>query len=168
MPDRTNTGAHLRAGTAAAGAYALEITPESAGWGFSGLRILELAPGGTHALGTGEDEVVVLPLEGGCTVAVDGETFALEGRDGVFSGITDFLYAPRDSRVEVASDGGGRFALTSSRADRRLEARHVPAEDIAVESRGAGQASPAGGMTVAPGPATSQRWLPRPHDWWGL
>ena len=24
--------------------YAVDITPESAGWGFSGLRVLELAP----------------------------------------------------------------------------------------------------------------------------
>jgi 5-deoxy-glucuronate isomerase len=141
MPDRTTTGAHLRSGTAAAGPYALEITPESAGWGYSGLRILELPAGGTHALDTGEDEVIVLPLAGGCTVAVDGETFVLAGRAGVFSGVSDFVYAPRDSRVEVASDGGGRFALTSSRAGRRLTARRVPAEDVAIELRGAGQAS---------------------------
>jgi 5-deoxy-glucuronate isomerase len=83
----------------------------------------------------------VLPLSGGCTVAVDGETFVLAGREDVFSALTDFLYVPRDARVEVASDGGGRFALTSSRADRRLEARHVPADRIAVELRGAGRAS---------------------------
>jgi len=141
MSDRPATGAHLRHGTAGAGPYALEITPESAGWGYSGLRVLELAPGGAHALATGDDEVIVLPLSGGCTVAVDGETFVLAGREDVFSALTDFLYVPRDARVEVASDGGGRFALTSSRADRRLEARHVPADRIAVELRGAGQAS---------------------------
>jgi 5-deoxy-glucuronate isomerase len=141
MSDRPAAGAHLRHGTAGAGPYALEITPESAGWGYSGLRVLELAPGGAHALATGEDEIIVLPLSGGCTVAVDGETFVLEGREGVFSALTDFLYVPRDARVEVASDGGGRFALTSSRAARRLEARHVPADRIAIELRGAGQAS---------------------------
>ena len=141
MSDRAETGAHLRHGTAGAGPYALEITPESVGWGYSGLRVLELAPGGGHALATGEDEVIVLPLSGGCTVAVDGETFVLAGREGVFSALTDFLYVPRDARVEVAADGGGRFALASSRADRRLEVRHVPADRIAVELRGAGQAS---------------------------
>jgi len=141
MSDRPATGAHLPQGTAAAGPYALEITPESAGWGFSGLRVLELAPAGSHALTTGHDEMIVLPLAGGCSVRVDGEDFVLEGRDGVFSAVTDFLYVPRDADVEVASDGGGRFALSSSRADRRLEARHVAAEDVAVELRGAGQAS---------------------------
>ena len=141
MSDRAVTGAHLRHGTAGAGPYALEITPESAGWGYSGLRVLELAPGGAHALATGDDEIIVLPLSGGCTVAVDGEAFVLEGREAVFSALTDFLYVPRDARLEVASDGGGRFALASSRADRRLEVRHVPADRIAVELRGAGQAS---------------------------
>ena len=41
----------------------------------------------------------------------------------------------------IASERGGRFALPSSRAGRRLEARHVAAEDVPVELRGAGQAS---------------------------
>src|SRR5215470_8492420 len=112
MSDRP-AGAHLRSGSAGAGPYALEITPESAGWGYSGLRILELAAGGAQAFDTGGDEVILLPLSGGCTVTVDSETFVLAGRDGVFAALTDFLYMPRDARVEVASDGGGRFALTS-------------------------------------------------------
>src|ERR1700755_3586674 len=135
------TGAHLPSGSASAGPYALEITPASAGWGYSGLRVPVLPPGAAHALDTGEDEVIVLPLSGACTVAVDGDTFVLEGRDDVFSALTDFLYVPRDARAEVASDGGGRFALTSSRADRRLEVRHVAADRVAIELRGAGQAS---------------------------
>jgi len=133
--------AHLRAGETATGSHALEITPERAGWGFSGLRVLELRAGGAHAFDTGEEELVVLPLEGACAVTVDGEAFALEGRDGVFAAVTDFVYAPRDARVEVASEAGGRFALPSARAGNRLDPRHVPADDVEVELRGAGQAS---------------------------
>jgi 5-deoxy-glucuronate isomerase len=140
MSDR-GRGAHLRHGTTGAGPYALEITPESAGWGYSGLRVLGLAAGASHAFSSGADELIVLPLEGGCAVTVDGEEYVLEGRAGVFAAVTDFLYVPRDADVEVTSGGGGRFALTSSRADRRLEARHVPAADVEVELRGAGQAS---------------------------
>jgi 5-deoxy-glucuronate isomerase len=142
MPERPGgERRHLRRDETAAGPYALEVTPERAGWGFSGLRVLELAAGTAHAFDTGDDELVVLPLEGACTVSVDGERFSLEGRDGVFAGVTDFAYAPRGSRVEVASERGGRFALPSARAARRLEARHVPAEDVEVELRGAGSAS---------------------------
>ena len=135
------SGAHLRAGATARGPFSLALTPEDAGWGFSGLRILELAGGDDCRLATGEDELLILPLEGACQVAVDGERFALEGRDGVFTGVTDFAYAPRDADVVVASERGGRFALPSARAERRLAARYVAARDVPVELRGAGRAS---------------------------
>jgi 5-deoxy-glucuronate isomerase len=128
-------------GSTADGAFALSITPERAGWAFSGLRILELAAGGAHAFDSGEDELIVLPLEGACSVRVDGADFALAGRDGVFAQVTDFVYAPRDARVEIASEGGGRFALPSARAANRLEPRRVAAGDVPVELRGAGAAS---------------------------
>jgi 5-deoxy-glucuronate isomerase len=119
----------------------LEITPESAGWGFSGLRVLELAAGEQRALETGGDELIVLPLAGACTVRVDGEAFELAGRESVFTGITDFAYAPRDASLEIASAQGGRFALPSARAGERLEPRYVAAEAGPIELRGAGQAS---------------------------
>ena len=119
----------------------LEITPESAGWRFSGLRVLELAPGNFQSLATGADELIVLPLAGGCSASVDGKAYVLTGREDVFSALTDFLYVPVSSDVEVTSDGGGRFALLSARADRRLEARYVPADRVPVELRGSGSAS---------------------------
>ncbi len=119
----------------------LEVTPESAGWGFSGLRVVALGPEESHAFATEEDEVIVLPLGGAASVSVDGERFALEGRESVFSGITDFVYAPREAQVELRSPGGGRFALPAARAANRLPARRVAAGDVAVELRGAGRAS---------------------------
>jgi 5-deoxy-glucuronate isomerase len=118
-----------------AGASPLVITPESAGWGFSGLRIVD----GSAAFESGDDELIVLPLSGSCTVTIDGERFELEGREDVFAAVSDFVYAPRDARVEIA--GEGRFALPSARAERRFPARYVPAADVPVELRGAGAAS---------------------------
>ena len=52
------------------------ITPENAGWGYSGLHIVTLAAGGEYRCDTGEDEVLVLPLAGSCTVeaGADGAT----------------------------------------------------------------------------------------------
>jgi 5-deoxy-glucuronate isomerase len=132
---------HLKRGSSAEGAFSLVVTPEQAGWAFSGLRVLELAPGAAHAFDSGPDELLVLPLAGGCVVGCDGERFEVTGRDSVFDRVTDFVYAPRDTHVEVASPGGGRFALPSARARRRLPARHGAAEDVPVELRGAGQAS---------------------------
>ena len=112
-----------------------DVTPESAGWAYCGLTVVE----GSHTRDTGDDELIVLPLEGSCEVTVDGETFALEGREDVFSGITDFVYVPRDARLELSGDG--RCALPSSRCENRLEPVHVLAGDVSVELRGAGRAS---------------------------
>ncbi|MEV7892531.1 5-deoxy-glucuronate isomerase, partial [Streptomyces sp. NPDC088357] len=47
---------HLPKGTSADSPYDLLVTPESAGWGYSGLRILTLKPGEAHALSTGDSE----------------------------------------------------------------------------------------------------------------
>ena len=41
---------HLPAGTTADGAWSLQVTPEQAGWAFSGLRVLELGPGEAHTV----------------------------------------------------------------------------------------------------------------------
>jgi 5-deoxy-glucuronate isomerase len=132
---------HLQRGSSAEGAYSLVVTPEQAGWAFSGLRVLELAPDAAHGFDSGPDELLVLPLAGGCVVACDGERFEVTGRDDVFDRVTDFVYVPRDAHVEVASPGGGRFALPSAGARRRLAARYGAAADVPVELRGAGQAS---------------------------
>jgi 5-deoxy-glucuronate isomerase len=140
-PAPTTRSQHLPAGTASAGPYALEVTPESAGWGCSSLRVLELASGASHLLRTGDDEVVVVPLSGGLTVTCEGETFALAGRPDVFAGPTDFAYLPREATAELTSPGGGRFALCGARARRRLPARYGPAADVPVELRGAGRCS---------------------------
>ncbi|MGQ4386935.1 5-deoxy-glucuronate isomerase [Streptomyces sp. SAS_270] len=132
---------HLPAGKAAAGPYAVDISPESADWGHSSLRVLELPPGGWHSFDTADSEWIVLPLAGSCTVAVGGETFRLAGRKSVFTSVSDFVYVPRDAQVSLASRDGGRFALTGARCTRRLPARYVPASAVPVELRGTGGCS---------------------------
>ncbi|NDU75472.1 5-deoxy-glucuronate isomerase [Actinomadura sp. DSM 109109] len=130
---------HLPAGTAAEGPYGLVVTPESAGWEYSALRVLELPDGGAHAFDTGAFETIVLPLSGSCAVECDGERFELEGREDVFARVSDFAYVPRDARVTVR--GRGRFALAGARCEQRLAPRYGPAEGVPVELRGAGAAS---------------------------
>jgi 5-deoxy-glucuronate isomerase len=131
----------VRSGETAGGPFTLDISPVTAGWSYSGLRIVELEPGGSIEVHTGDDEILVLPLGGSCAVACAGALFDLTGRDSVFTGVTDFAYAPRDARVEISSRQGGRFAIPSARASRRLPPRYVSAESVAVELRGAGSAS---------------------------
>lgn len=131
----------IRAGEGASAPYALEVTPTSAGWEFSGLRILALAPGQSEELGTDDSEVMVLSLGGSAEVTVDDHTFTLGGRASVFDGPSDVVYAPRDARLTVASAAGGRFALASARCHERLEPAYLAHADVPVEMRGAGQAS---------------------------
>ncbi|WP_335936256.1 5-deoxy-glucuronate isomerase [Streptomyces sp. PTD5-9] len=132
---------HLVAGTAANGPYALDISPEGAGWDRSGLRVLDLEPGGVHTLVTGRSEWIVLPLAGGCTVHIAGEIFELLGRESVFSGVSDFAYVPRDAHAQITSGAGGRFALAGAKCERRLPARYGPASEVPVELRGSGACS---------------------------
>jgi 5-deoxy-glucuronate isomerase len=131
----------VRRGESAEDPFTLVVTPKTAGWEYSSLRILELPAGGSATFGTGEDEMVVLPLSGGCDVHCDGQRFAVQGRGNVFTRVTDFAYVPRDAEVTVSSQTGGRFALPGARATRRLPARYGPAGRVPVELRGAGQAS---------------------------
>ncbi len=135
----------IRRGEAAEGPFSLVVTPKTAEWGYTTLRILELPAGGSATFATGEDETIVLPLSGGCTVACDGPEesaeFTLTGRRSVFTRVTDFAYVPRDAEVTLSSAEGGRFALPATRANRRLTARYGAADGVGVELRGAGQAS---------------------------
>src|SRR5689334_17733812 len=129
---------HFAAGTLATGPYALDLAPEQAGWTYSGLRILPLAAGAGHSFDTGDDEVIVLPLEGGGTVDVDGRRYELAGRPHVFAGPTDCVYAPIGSTVTVTSTTGGRYAVCTARATSRYPARYLAASDVPVLLRGAG------------------------------
>lgn len=133
---------HLPSGTSADGPYELLVTPESAGWGYSGLRILTLKPGEAHTLSTGENEFLVLPLTGSCTVTTGGTAIELVGRTSVFASATDFAYVSRESEALISSAAGGTFALPSARTEQGGQpARYGRKEDVPVELRGAGACS---------------------------
>ena len=129
---------HVVAGSARDGANALLVTPQTAGWRFTGLRVVELAPGSTHAWHSGDVEYAVLPLAGGAVLEADGQRFELAGRADPFSRVSDFAYLPRDTEARLTSPGGGRFALPFAHARKRLEVAYGRAEDVALEVRGAG------------------------------
>lgn len=132
---------HRPAGTLASGKWSLDLDPERAGWSWASLRVLELAPGQSQHVATGPDEMLVLPLSGGCVVSCSGEVIELAGRASVFDGPSDFAYLPRNAAVTLHSPGGGRFALPGARASRELPFRYGRAADVAVELRGAGSCS---------------------------
>lgn len=174
-----NVGLHLPLGRAAAAGDAVTITPESAGWSFTGLRVIDLEPGATRELSTEGEEMLVVPLEGGCEVEVAGERFRLEGRESVFDRVTDFVYLPVDAAVRLSSSGGGKFALPSARAERRFPAAYGAADAVPIEVRGAGPATRQLTNFFAPGVMQAHRlvavevltpsgntssWPPHKHD----
>ncbi len=120
----------------------VRLTPDDAGWTFCGLRVLTLTAGERRELDSGDSELFVLPLSAtGVTVEVGDETFELDGRTSVFARVTDFAYVGRDTAFAVTSANGGEVALPSARCDTTLPARYGSAGDVAVEVRGAGQAT---------------------------
>jgi 5-deoxy-glucuronate isomerase len=152
---------HWPAGSLSSGPWAVDLSVARAGWSWASLRVLPLAPGGTHLLHTIGIEVLVLPLSGSCTVEVSacGEAFTLTGRSDVFEGASDFAYLPPGVTAAITSQGGGRFALPAALATTAHPPRYVPRSEVAVELRGAGPCSREVHNLAMPGGLTAERLL---------
>lgn len=137
----TNDELFLPAGSAADGRDPVYVTPEMAKWTYSGLHIVRLEPGESRTIVTGTSEGAVLPLSGSCSVEVEGSRFELQGRESVFSRVSDFAYVPIDCEYRITSPGGGEFAITKAEATRRMDPAYGRAEEVDVVVRGAGSAS---------------------------
>jgi 5-deoxy-glucuronate isomerase len=140
---------HVPAGTAVGEqpGEVVALTPETAGWGWLGLRVLVLPAGIGRQIRTGDSEVFVLPLTGSLRVEVakengDIETrFDLAGRESVFSRVSDFCYVGRDSVLTLTSSAGAEVAIPAARCTSRRPAAYRSAADVPVEVRGAGPAT---------------------------
>ena len=117
--------------------YTVDVSPESAGWTESSLRVVELDSDLT--LETADTEVMILPLSGQGSVAADGATFELSLRTSVFDGPADMVYLGTGQTFTLS--GEGRFAICGARAARPLPNRRVAAADVPVELRGTGNCS---------------------------
>src|SRR5215218_5886311 len=117
--------------------YTVDITPESAGWTESSLKVVEL--GSDLTLDTADTEMMILPLSGHGSVAAGDQTFELSLRASVFAGPADMVYIGTGQSFTLS--GEGRFAICGARATRQLPNRRVPAADVPVELRGTGNCS---------------------------
>lgn len=133
-----NSKLYVPAGSAAA-PFTVAITPEDAGWAESSLHVLDLGADGSVSMGTGDTEVMILPLAGGGTVSCAGETFDLSPRASVFDGPADMVYLGIGQTYTLS--GHGRVAICGARATRAFPNRRVAAADVPVELRGAGNCS---------------------------
>lgn len=142
-------------GTADDGEFCTAVTPTATNpvphWEHTRLRVAVLTEGGRVEHDAGEEETLAVPLVGSFRVEVtdaDGTTHevTLTGRDSVFDGTTDVVYAGRGARVRVSLVGAnaGRVALCGAPATKAAEPkafRHLTAAEVPVELRGAGLAS---------------------------
>lgn len=131
----------VRAGSAPDRPFSLSITPERAGWAYSGIHLLDLAPGQPASFRFDHDEVLLVPLSGGAEAIVGGEAMTLHGRPSVFSGPTDRIYAPPATRVELASPAAARIAVCTARAAIGDPPAYLPADRVSSALRGAGTVS---------------------------
>lgn len=132
---------HLPAGTAGDGRDPLCVTPQLAGWSYTGLHVIRLEEEERRQVKTGHREMLVLPLSGSCRVEVEGRTFELAGRTDVFAGSSDFAYLPIEAEATITSAAGGEVALPWAEARARHPAAHYPADERSIEVRGAGRAT---------------------------
>ena len=129
------------AGTLTNGDADVHVTPEIAGWAYSGLRVYTLAAGTPVAVSLDGEEGVIVPLSArNIQVTIDGAGFTLEGRVGVFDSVSDWIYAPVGSHVTLSADSG-EVAVCTARATEVFPVAHIPAVDVSVEVRGSGQAT---------------------------
>ncbi len=113
------------------------VTPESAGWRYLSFRV-ETGPLDES---TGDEELALVPLSGRCAIEAEGERWELGGRASVFEGMPWALYLPRDIAFRVEPLGALELAVCGARCEQRLEPVLVRPEDVAIEVRGAGNAT---------------------------
>ena len=101
--------------------------------------------------------MLAVPLRGSARFECANATYDLTGRRSVFSRVTDFAYAPLDSRFTLTSEGGGEFALPGARATKRLAPAYGPAAAVPVEIRSAGRATRQLNNFCAPGVFTTDK-----------
>ncbi|WP_374969609.1 5-deoxy-glucuronate isomerase [Terrabacter sp. BE26] len=139
---------HRPHGSTSRDGWDVVVEPDASGWEHTGLYAGRLTDGESRTFEAGHREHVVVPLSGSVVVVAEGpsgrDEAKLEGRTSVFAGATDVTFVPAGSRLTVTAVGDVRvavvFAVTPS-ADARFAFRHVTADEVPVELRGAGIAS---------------------------
>lgn len=128
--------------------FVVDVTPDEAGWTWTGLRVVTVQPSRPVIVRTGAAEAFLLPLSGGAVEVVvrddSGQHLAdltLAGRSSVFSAVSDFAYVGRDSVVSLSCDVVTEVAVPSSRCDQVLPPAYGAAADVPVEVRGSGNAT---------------------------
>ncbi|HEX9376861.1 MAG TPA: 5-deoxy-glucuronate isomerase [Actinomycetota bacterium] len=120
-----------------------EITPETAGWKYLSMRLLEMPAGAKHSGTTGDEELCFVVVQGSGRASVGGNTWELPGRASVFDGMPWALYLPPGAEYRFRAEGDRTLtlAVAGAVAEERHPARCIAPSDVEVEVRGAGSAT---------------------------
>lgn len=123
-----------------AGATALDITPESAGWTYVGFKLLRLKPGETASGGEVGRETCLVIVAGRCDVEIGRRTFAdLGERMSAFEDKAPHaVYAPAGATFKIVARTELEIALCSAPGKGGGAARHIAPSQINRETRGVG------------------------------
>ena len=119
------------------------ITPEMAGWQYSGLQVISIPAGKTDISRyfSGDIEAALIPLSlQNFKVSTSENEYLLIGRAGVFVGASDWVYVASNEKVEISTDTAGEIALATASVKSNFPSRYV-AKISKVEIRGAGIAT---------------------------
>jgi 5-deoxy-glucuronate isomerase len=126
------------------------VDDSTRGWQHTGLHVISLDAGQSWSVHADGWEYVVVPLAGAASVACTDpggaeHQAALTGRESVFAGRTDVAYVPAGSSLTVTGTATqSRIAICGARVRGQRAAtkfRHVAADEVPVELRGAGSCS---------------------------
>ena len=100
---------------------------------------VRLAPGESHDYRLAEHESCVVPLDGACTVTVDGERFEGIGtRRHLWEGVPNAVYVPRGAECTVEADAGGErveLFVAGGRCEEAFEPFAMRDEDVVILPR---------------------------------
>lgn len=131
----------IPAGSSPDGRADLRITPESAGWTYCGMYVYTLRDGDPATFELDGEEGVLLSLSArDFTVSVDGQSYPMTGREGVFAAVSDWMYLPVGSRVSIEGSAG-EVAIVTARASEAFPLYYGSAESVPAEVRGSGRSS---------------------------
>jgi len=127
-PDLSPTAAHVH-----------RVTPESAGWRYVGLEVLDLAPGQTLTRELPDREQCLVLLSGTVTLRVAEEDFgAIGARETPFGGKPFAVYVPPRAQVRLTAQSHCELAVGSAPAEGRFRPRLIRPGDVKEEVRGTG------------------------------
>ena len=120
------------------------ITPQIAGWKYSGLSIFQLEADIPYLVNPSildNAEGALIPLNAtDLAIKIDDQSFTLKGRRGVFDAATDWIYCAPGSRLEINSPRGGEVAIATAVAQARFPSCYV-AVLTSIEIRGSADAT---------------------------